>query len=288
MMKNYPSCEYEVLLSCMHQESFEIAYKSKINSDLLIINQCDREDYQEIEVNGFLWRMISTKERGLSRSRNLAVYNARGTICQLCDDDEILEDGYREMVLKAFDELPEASIIGFNVHRINVAMKKNYYIITSTKETDSYRSFASPMVAFRLKDIKDRNIQFNEQFGSGTLWGPGEDTLFQKNARSAGLKLFEYPKYLATQDYSNESKWFHGYTQEYFYQQGAFAEYCGEPRLKRVLYALYSSFIKLRKEKTLSPIQKIVWRMKGEKGWRENVTYSQYVENGYCYKPRKQ
>lgn len=276
-------CEFEVLLSCMYQDDFTIAYKTKVNSDLLIINQCDREDYQETKVNGYLWRMISTRDRGLSKSRNLALVHARGRICQLCDDDEVFEENYREMVLRAFEELPEASLIGFNVHRINATMKKKYYTITKAKETDSYRTFASPMVAFRLKDIKDNNISFNELFGSGTPWGPGEDSLFQRDARALGLKLYEYPDYLATVDYSNESKWFHGYTEEYFYNQGAFSEYCETPRLKRELYNLYSSYIKLRKEKQLSPLKKIRWRHIGEKGWKKGVTYSEYVANGYKY-----
>ena len=39
--------EVEVLMSVMHQASFDIAYKTGIRSDLLIINQCDKEDYQE-------------------------------------------------------------------------------------------------------------------------------------------------------------------------------------------------------------------------------------------------
>lgn len=283
MIEKREPCDFEVLLSCMHQKDFQIAYKTKIDSDLLIINQCDKEDYQEQVVNGYLWRMISTTERGLSRSRNMALANARGKVCLLCDDDESYCEGYREIVLSAFDKLPQASLIGFNVHRINVSMKKKYYTITEAKETDSYRTFASPMVAFRLEDITSQDIHFNELFGSGTQWGPGEDSLFQKDARAKGLKLYEYPKCIATQDYSNESKWFRGFTEEYFYQQGAFAEYCNTPRIKRELYAFYSSFIKLRKEKQISPVQKMIWWHRGEIGWRKNVTYSQYVRNGNSY-----
>lgn len=286
MIEKHEPCEFEVLLSCMHQDDFQIAYKTKIDSDLLIINQCDKEGYQEQVVNGYLWRMISTTERGLSRSRNMALSNARGKICLLCDDDEIYCEGYRDIVCTAFLQSTKASLIGFNVHRINVAMKKKYYTITEAKETVSYRSFASPMLALRLEDIISHNIQFDEHFGSGTQWGPGEDSLFQRDARRKGLKLYEHPDYIATQDYSNESKWFHGYTEEYFYQQGAFAEYCKTPRMKRELYAIYSSFIKLRKEKYLSPCQKIIWRHRGEEGWRKNVTYSQYVGNGYSYQSK--
>lgn len=283
MMNQLDKSKFEVLLSCMYQTNFDIAYKSKVDSDLLIINQCDKDDYHEIEVNGYVWRMISTTERGLSRSRNMALRNARGEICQLCDDDEVLIGGYKKNILDAYNALPSASMIAFNVKRINTVLKKKYYQISETKETK--RSFASPMLTFRLKDILENGIIFNELFGSGTAWGPGEDSLFIRDVRSAGLMICECPSVIAIQDYSNESKWFHGYNERYFYNQGAFSEYCKTPKLKRELYNLYSSFYKLRKEKYLGPIQKIKWRHKGEKGWKNGVTYSQYMANGCKYKP---
>lgn len=285
MIEKQEPCEFEVLLSCMHQEDFQIAYETKIDSDLLIINQCDKEGYQEQVVNGHLWRMISTTERGLSRSRNMALDNARGVICLFADNDEIFSDDYRKIILEAFLNVPDATLIAFNVNRVNVQMKKSYYRIRKCKE--SKRSFGSPMTSIKLDDVRKKLIRFNTEFGSGSQWGGGEDGLFQRDIRKCGLKIYEYPKEIATIDYSNESQWFHGYTEEYFYQQGAFAEYCKTPRLKRELYALYTSFIKLRKEKGLSPLQKMLWRYRGEKGWRNHVTYSEYVDNGYRYRSKQ-
>ena len=114
----------EVLMSVMHQDGFDIAYRTSIDSDLLIINQCDKDDYQEIIVNGHLWRMISTTERGLSKSRNMALKNIKGDICLLCDDDERLVNNYASKIEKAYVELPDAVAIVFNVKRINNKLKK--------------------------------------------------------------------------------------------------------------------------------------------------------------------
>lgn len=284
MIEKHEPCEFEVLLSCMHQDDFQIAYKTKIDSDLLIINQCDKEGYQEQVVNGYLWRMISTTERGLSRSRNMAVDNARGGLCLFADNDEVFVEDYSSVIIEAFQNCQDAAMIAFNVRRINVPMKKSYYRIQKCKE--SSRFFGAPMTAIRTDVIRENDIRFNIEFGSGSEWGGGEDSLFQRAIRECGLKIYEQPYEIATIDYSNESCWFHGYTEEYFYQQGAFAEYCKTPRMKRELYAIYSSFIKLRKEKYLSPCQKIIWRHRGEEGWRKNVTYSQYVGNGYSYQSK--
>lgn len=274
-------CEFEVLMSCMHQKDFSIAYKAKINSDLLIINQCDKEDYQEINENGYVWRMISTTERGLSKSRNMAMKNARGEIVLFADDDETMAPNYTEGILKAFSELPDATMIAFNLNRINVKMKKTYYHIDEAKKSN--RSFGSPMTACRRNAIEENGICFNEMFGSGSNWGGGEDGLFQRDIRKHGLSIYEYPLEIATIDYSNESKWFHGYTAEYFYNQGAFSGYCKTGILYSFAYGVYESFIKLRKERELSPFRKMYWRYKGKRGWKKNVTYSQYVANGNRY-----
>ena len=62
----------ELLISCMHQKDFSVAEQMNIQSRALMINQCDTEGMDETEINGYPVRMISTAERGLSRSRNMA------------------------------------------------------------------------------------------------------------------------------------------------------------------------------------------------------------------------
>ena len=81
----------EVLLSCMNQKDLGIVKRSRITSDVLVINQADGEDIEEQVENGQRIRMFTTNERGLSRSRNMALKYAEGDICVLCDDDEIFE-----------------------------------------------------------------------------------------------------------------------------------------------------------------------------------------------------
>ena len=268
----------EILMSVMNQTNFDIAYKSKVNSDILIVNQCDRNAYDEIIVNGHRWRMISTKERGLSKSRNMALNNAIGDICILSDDDEVFEDGYAEMVSDAFQENPIASVIAFNVRRINYLMNKKYYTIKHFKE--SSRSFGSVMIGFRLDSIKNADIRFNEKFGSGSQWGGGEDTLFLRDIRKKNLKVFECPYYLATIDYSGVSQWFHGYDERYFYNLGAFLGYTndGHVNIRLLAYSFYVCFWKLRFEKGLSFLSKFRWLYKGFKGIQRDVTYNEFLE----------
>lgn len=268
----------EVLISAMHQKDFSIVERTGIKGDVLIINQCDENSYAEKQTENGLWRMISTTERGLAKSRNLAIKNAVGDIALLCDDDEDLEENYEEIILNAYKELPDASSIIFNVNRINYKMKKTYYKITKIKKAPKYRGYGAVMTTFCVNDIREKNIIFPEKFGSGTEWGGGDEILFQDDIRSNKLKMYEYPKTIATIDYSGGSSWFHGYTKQYFYNLGAFNEYKYKRNFVmkwlRMIYTCY----KLRREKDLSPFQKIKWMRLGMKGIKNNVTYKEYVK----------
>ena len=268
----------EVLMSCMNENDFSIAYRTKIDSDLLIVNQCDVEGYDEINVNGHTWRMISTTERGLSKSRNMSINNARGDICLFCDDDEVLNEGYEKAVLNAYKEQPKASAIVFNLNRINYKMKKTYYRIQKTRKAPFYRSYGSPMLSFRLDHVNKCGVRLNEHFGSGTPWGGGEDNLFQDDMRKCGMKIYENPYEIATIDYGNGSAWFDGYTEKYFYNLGAFLRYKYSINiLLRELRCIYTCY-KLRRDKNLSPLAKYRWMHLGMKGIKNNVTYAQYKE----------
>lgn len=265
-------------MSVMYQDNFDIAYKTKIKSDLLIINQCNKNDYAEIQVGDHTWRMIYTTERGLSKSRNMALENAKGDICLFCDDDEIMSEGYADIISKAYEELEEATAIVFNINRINNHLKKTYYHIDAIRLAPKYRAYGSPMLAISLEHIQNHGIRFNELFGSGSEWGGGEDSLFEKDIVDAGLKIYEYPAEIATVDYSNESKWFQGYTERYFYNLGAYIQYRYSGSLiLRGLRKVFTCY-RLRREKDLDFFKKMQWMNLGERGIKKNVTYTKFLD----------
>lgn len=270
----------EVLMSVMHQNDFSLPKKSNVRGNILVINQCDKDDYIEQQVGKGCWRMISSVQRGLSKSRNLAILNAKGDICKLCDDDETLVDNYEDIIQNAYDELPDADVIIFNLNRINFKMKKSYYRIDSVRLAPKYRSYGSPMITFRLSSIKKHEIQFNEDFGSGSRFGGGEDNLFLEDIRRAGLKIYEYPAVISTIDYSRfESQWFHGYNDKYFYNLGVYSQYIKPNKIfPHIMWGLYQA-IKLRREK-LNPLKIIKWRLAGAWGYKHGkLSYEEYIKN---------
>ena len=74
------SMKIEVLVSTMGQKSIDFYKKLNIKSDCLIINQTDHESYEEVYDKENKIRMISTKTRGLGRSRNLGLLNSKADV----------------------------------------------------------------------------------------------------------------------------------------------------------------------------------------------------------------
>lgn len=207
----------EVLISCMYQKDLSIAERSMVKSDALIINQSNEDRNEEIRGDGHLIRMISTTERGLSKSRNMAIINATGDICLICDDDEQLCDDLDRKIVRVFEELPIADIIAFKLDYKNKkypkCIKKINYL-TALK-------ISSVQIAFRRESILKAGILFDESVGSGVSKAGGEEVIFLYNCLKQGLKLYYYPLNIG-KILNGESQWFQGFSEEYFYDRGIF------------------------------------------------------------------
>jgi glycosyltransferase involved in cell wall biosynthesis len=211
----------EVLVATMHQKDHSLVEKMNIQTDAVIINQCDREDHEEFEHNGKRIKFISNKERGLSRSRNLAIKSASGDICIIADDDIVYQDGYEEMVKKAYQELPEADLIVFDIAYENEP-EKSWKFGKDKIQMGLRRALQvnSVRITYKLNSIKDKDIKFNTLFGAGSIYNHGEENIFIKECIRKGLKIYYFPITIASIRF-RESTWFKGYDEKYFFDIGA-------------------------------------------------------------------
>ena len=113
---------FNLLISCMHQKDASIIERSNVQSDVIVVNQCDKDSVEEFDFVNKKGRkchakFICTTERGLSKSRNMAIRNAWGDICLICDDDETIADDCEEKILRAYSENPDAALIAFALLR---------------------------------------------------------------------------------------------------------------------------------------------------------------------------
>lgn len=206
----------EVLLSCMNQKDFSITEKMNLTTDILIVNQCNRDKYEERIVNGKKQRMISTVQRGLSKSRNELLLNMNNDIGLICDDDVIYERDYEKKVLKAFSEFKDADIIIFNITSIGRKVRE----IKKRGKVSKYRNYSSVRIAFKKESLYKKNIWFNINFGTGSIYSMGEEALLLAEAKRKGLKIYQTTENILTVD-STESSWFKGYNEKLFYDKGA-------------------------------------------------------------------
>ena len=211
----------QVLVATMHQTDHSLIEKMNIQTDAVIINQCDRNEYEEFSYNGHAIRFISTTQRGLSRSRNMALSYADGDICLIADDDIRYVDGYEEAVKKAFEEQPKADIMAFNAYMVGDESGRTRRVIEKNKEVAKHRYYSSVRLAFRLHKFQKIALRFNELFGAGAPYSMGEESLVLREARKKGLRFYQNSAYVSEVDCSS-STWFQGCDEKYYFNKGVF------------------------------------------------------------------
>ena len=211
----------QVLLSAMHLENENYIDTLNICSDAIVINQCDREVTKEvshkcIDDTEKSVVYIESLDRGLSKSRNLAIDNAKADICIFCDNDVEYETGYEDMILSSFEKYPDADLIVFYIKRPEKPVPN--YDKARRMDYLSVLKIFSPEIAFRRSSLGD--IRFNELFGAGAKYPMGEENLFLYDCLKRGLKIMYVPTKIATLR-DEESTWFMGYKEKFFITRGA-------------------------------------------------------------------
>ncbi len=211
-----------LLISCMHQKDASIIKNSNVQTDVVIVNQCDTESVEEFDFVNKKGRtchakFICTTERGLSKSRNMAIRNAWGDVCLLCDDDEYFVDDVEDLILGAFSENPKTALIAFALKRNDI--DKTYPKEKSVLKFKQILKTSSLQLAFSREQLIKHHILFDEKMGSGTGNGGGEENMFIFSFKRKGLKMLYYPSVIAIVN-PGDSQWFHGYDEKFFINMG--------------------------------------------------------------------
>ncbi len=243
---------FQILLSCMHQKDMDIFEKSNIRCDALAVNQCDKDAVCNSDDN--TKRMIFTTQRGLSRSRNMAIDKAWSDICLISDDDETFEPDVAEKVLKAYETYGDADVIAFQVANAS-GFGEN---INGDKKTYPDKAFrcgllktlriSSWQISFRRKSILEKGIRFDEKMGSGTSNGAQEESKFLADCHRAGLNIWYVPVLIATMKEEHASQWFKGFDYKFFYDRG----WATRRFLGWTLATLYAVYFAVKKHKMYS------------------------------------
>lgn len=208
----------QVLVAAMNQKDHSLLEKMNIQTDVIIGNQCDRNEIENFYWNDCKVQYLNFAERGVGLNRNNTLMRADGDFCLFADDDMVYVDGYGEIVEKAFKDNPEADVIVFNL----IEPVPTRYIIPQTMRIGylNYLRYGTARIAIKLDSVKKKGIFFNQCFGGGTPHSHGEDNLFLNACLKNGLKIVAVPEFIAELTEERESSWNNGFDEKYLVDQG--------------------------------------------------------------------
>lgn len=232
----------EVLVSTMNQTNHHLLEKMNIQSDAIVVNQCDHSSAEKFYYEGNMIKWISMPNRGVGLSRNTCLMNSTADIVLFADDDITYQDGYAEEVLAAFERNREADVICFNIklknsskniggHRDNKTGKRLYAF-------NSMR-YGATLIAARRKALLRERISFSLLFGGGAEFSSGEDSIFIKDCLNAKLKLYSHTYCLGVVD-DSRSSWYRGIDDKFFIDRGMLYAMIF-PRMKYVIQFYYAN-----------------------------------------------
>lgn len=204
----------------MGQNDLSLISESKITSDTVMINQCDENKILSEKVGSAQVRMICTTERGLTKSRNMAIRESDADICLLCDDDEIFESGYEQGIINAYENIPDADVIAVRMKNVPCAFGDEAKRLSGK---DLFK-IASWQISFKRKSIISAGVFFDELLGAGTSNGAEEELKFLTDCQKAGLKIYYAPVTVASVK-QEKSTWFSGFDEKFFENRGATTRY---------------------------------------------------------------
>ncbi len=210
----------QTLIPTMHQTDFSILDKMNIQTDAIVVNQCDTFSKDVFEHRGRQIEFYSLPERGIGQSRNFSLMRASGDIVLFADDDVRYYDGYEEMIIKAFEENPDADMIAFNLDFKGGTRKRTKIQKNKRIRWFNCGRYGAPRMAVKLESARRHNLCFSLLFGGGARYSAGEDVIFANQAVKSGMHFYAVPITVAEIDDST-STWFEGNNAKLFYDKGA-------------------------------------------------------------------
>lgn len=207
--------KFELAIATMNKNEDEVLSMIKqmnVKCNCLVIVQCDQENNTVIHINEQKIRIIYTKERGLSRSRNMAIMNSEADIMGIADDDLNYYDNFDELIVDYYISNKHADIVLFNIDDYSKKFPNKNYKCGFFELS----GFISMQVTVRTSSLKSKNMKFNEYFGTGSSYvNSGEENVFLADNYRAGNKIF-YCKNKILKRQETQSSWFISFNEEKF------------------------------------------------------------------------
>lgn len=227
----------QVLVATMEQKDFSKIQSMNIVTDVIFANQTsEKTEYKKESINGCVAELISTQTKGVGKNRNIAISHASADILLFADDDIRYLKDYSKKIITAFEKLPKADIIVFNLTK-----DADRYMIRKIRRVRwfNFMRYGAVRIAIRHDSLLKANLSFSQLFGGGALYGSGEDSMFLADALKKHLKIYSYPEEIAELTNERKSTWFNGDFRKLLYDKGAWlaANYPIKKRIFKFYFA---------------------------------------------------
>ena len=259
----------QTLVSTVNANTSTIADDMHLDSDTIVINQCDHNGYEEYMSDGHHILCYSFAEKGVGLSRNNALLRASADIVLFSDEDIVYEPGYAKVILDAFAMHPGEDMLLFNV---DVDKDRATYHTEKEFRIRWYNCGRYPTYSFAIKRerLHKENITFSLLFGGGAKYMNGEDSLFIRDCLRHGFKIMALPITIG-KEVKRPSTWFKGYTEQFFFDRGVLYQclYCHMARPFALRFLLKHRDIMFMNQKNgLSFKQAYAMMKKGMREWK--------------------
>ena len=204
-----------------------------LESDAVVVNQCDAEGELSLNIDGNEIRQINITGRGVGANRNTCIENApECDVLLFTDEDIIYDEGYLKKIVDEYSAHPEVDALLFN---IRVCEARRTYWNDRFKRIRFYNYGRYPAYSISIKKdvLMKSGVKFSTEFGGGAKYANGEDSIFLHELLKSGVRIYASAVCLG-EETERESTWFSGYNERFFIGRGA-------------LYVkLYGAFAKMR------------------------------------------
>lgn len=201
--------DVEILLSTMNRTNldflvpmFPFAHFADFN--ILIINQTVPE--RSLISNYPSVRVINSFDRGLSKSRNLALGNSNGRIGLIADDDLVFLSGFDDKVVQGFNRFKTAAAVKFIAVTFEGVPFRKYPKKPVAHLDAMWRlNSASIEIVLNIEMVRASGIRFNEHFGLGSMFPLGEEPIFINDLHDAGYQVSHVPEVIVSHKAEKDS-----------------------------------------------------------------------------------
>jgi GT2 family glycosyltransferase len=227
----YQVSDIEILIATMNRDDLaflEVMFsKTDVTKyNILIINQTTTE--KQLHTTSHTIKVINVLDKGLSKSRNLALQHATKKLLVFTDDDVVFEANFDTTILMAFTDNPH--IDGFRFQYVNSPSnlaKKYPRTFQSQLSTLEILNTSTVELVFKHNSLTNAMLYFDENFGLGARFCMGEEAVFLSEAVANGLRIGFVPQTLLTHPQPTTSQKV-PVLERYFHQSAVFYRIFGK------------------------------------------------------------